>query len=281
MPTGPHDDRAYLSIISWPDDASEDRCVEILVSASAMDPYNARLAVRRGTPAVVSMIDAAIAGEVVAALRTSGVDAFAPTRSEMEALPSVVRARRVGRPKGAPDRLVLSLRGGGSVSFAPGEVTAVLRASLVSSSSSVESKPGNAGLKMGLIVTGGLPGAVIASSMSGGGTKRTSRISIREIVEVQLTGSRRYRLDSKTAPEEHADRLRSGKERLDELALKLGELCPGAYVDTAFRRFHCPADVMQSASRVTGAKVVRTKDDAPRLEFYSAWTVFMLREFHS
>ncbi len=278
MPIGAPEDRAYLSILSWPEDAPEDRRVELLVSASGMDPYNSRLAVRRGTPAVVSMIDADIAGEVVAALRTNGVDAFAPARSEMEALPAVDHARRIGRPRGAPDRLALTLRGGGSVSFSPGEVRAVLRATLVASRSTVESKPGNAGLKMGLIVTGGLPGAVIASSMSGGGTKRTSRISTLEHLEIQLTGGRRYRLNSRTAPEAHADRLRSGKERLDELALKLGEMCPDAYVDTAFRRFHCPADVVQSASRVTGAKVVRTKDDAPRFEFYSAWTMLMLRE---
>ncbi len=245
-----------------------------------MDPYNARLAVRRGTPAVVCLIDAGIAGEIVGALRASGVDAFAPRRTEMESLPEAARARRVGRPKRSPGMLAVSLRRGGTATFSPAEVTAVLRASLVTSSSTVETGPSRTGLKMGLMMTGGLPGMMIASTIDDGGTKRTSEMSVFELVELQLADGRRYRLDSKTAPEDHAERLRSGKARMDELALTLAEACPRAWVDSTFRRFHCPADILRSASKVTGAKVVRTKDDGPRFEFYSAWTMLMLRELH-
>lgn len=270
-----HHDRAYLSVLSWPESASEDRRVELLVAAAGLDPYNAKLAVRRGTPLVVCLIDADISGEVVGALRGSGAEAFAPSRAEMEALPNAVRVRRVGRPRDAPGRLGLSLRDGGSVSFDPGEVSAVLRATVAASTSTTDTRS-TFERHAGPVFGGGVAGAMLHAASEG--PKRKTEFSALDIVELQLADGRRYRLDSKTAPEDRAERLRSGRDRMDELAVTLGELCGGAWVDHRFREFHCPPDVLRSASAVTGTKIVRTKDDGPRFEFFSAWTMLMLRE---
>ncbi|MBZ0172100.1 MAG: hypothetical protein K8E66_06955 [Phycisphaerales bacterium] len=269
--------RAYLSVLGWPEGAGEDERIELLVGAAGLDPYNARLAVRRGAPQVVCLIDADISGEVVGALRSKGIDAIAPMRADMEALPKARRALGVGRPKSRAHLLVVKLFGGGRSELLPGDVSAVLRATVASTKTTIDSRSTDEGMVMGATLVAGVPGAILASAMSSGPIRK-SEFTIHELVEVQLVDGRRFRFDPRVATEDRAERLRPGRDRMDELALSLAEACPGAWVDRRFREFRCPPDVLRGASSVTGTKVVRTKDDGPLFEFFSAWTMLMLRE---
>lgn len=270
-------DRAYLSILAWPELGDEDARIEMLVRAIGLDPYNARLAVRRGAPQVVCLIDVAVAREIVGALRSMGIDAVAPAREQMAALPDAQRARRVGRPRSDPGRIALSLHPSGSVIFDPGDVTAVLRASIATVKTSLETRSGADEMSMGAAMIGGAPGA-LAASMADAGPRRKTDFKVLELVEVQLADGRRFRLDQRGSIDDRAERFKPARDRMDELALTLGEACPGAWVDQRFREFHCPPDVLRTASKVTGSKIVRTRDDGPLFDFYSAWTMLMLRE---
>lgn len=279
--TGGIDDRAYLSVIVWPGALDETARIGLLIEAAGLDPYNARLAVRRGEPQVSALIDAGDAPRAVGVLRGAGVEAVAPVRGAMASLPGAVRAMRAGHPKSDPSRLALSFKGDGqgesSVSFAPDEVSAVLRASVHGSKTTTDPDRGSGARVAGAMMLGGVLAGAVAASNSPGPDRRTTFSTI-ELVEVQLWDGRRYRLDGRAAPDSRSERLKSGKERMDELAAQLCALCPGAWADRRFGDFRCPPDVLQTATSVTGSRLIQKKDDGPLFEFYSAWTVLMLRE---
>jgi hypothetical protein len=273
-------DRAYLSVLAWPDGADDAACVEALVAAAGLDPYLASQAARRGVPQVVCLIDALIAPEVVRVLRARGIRAAAPTRSAMEGLPAAIRCVRVGRPRSRAHLLAVGLfdrggsggRGGGgeTVEFDPGGVGAVVRATIATTRVTFDTRDTEDQWGTGLTVAGGL-GAVALTAMDTPGGKRSSTMRVEEVVEVQLHDGRRFRFDGRRFEAGDDERLRSGQERMDRLAVLLGEACPGAEVDLGFREFRCPPDVLRSASSVTGSRIVRTRDDWPLFEFYSAW----------
>lgn len=263
-------DRAYLTVLGWPAGSSEDDRIEMLVRAAGLDPYNARLAVRRGAPQVVCLVDALIAGDVVGALGTLGVRAAAPTRSAMEALPEAVRGLRVGRPKSSPRMLGVKLKDGSTALVDPGAVSAVLRATVATTRTSVDSGGDSSGM-MSAMMVGGMAGAAVHAALSGDGPARKSVESrAHHIVELQAGDGRRFRFDPRL-PATQAEKLEPGGERMDRLAVSLAEACPNALVDHSFREFRCPPDVLRTASSVTGTKSVTTKDEWPLFEFFSAW----------
>src|SRR3954468_18811052 len=97
-----HPDRAYLSILQWPDGAEAQWCADALAAATGMDAYTARQAVRRGAPQVVCVLPVREAQRALESLYTAGITAMAPDRAAMRAMPDPVRAKRLLPALGAP-----------------------------------------------------------------------------------------------------------------------------------------------------------------------------------
>src|SRR3974377_2451505 len=81
------EDKAYLSVVQWPDCLGEAGQIDAVARATGLDAYQAGLVARRGVPQVLARMNPADADRGTMLLRELGASAFAPRRSEMGAAP--------------------------------------------------------------------------------------------------------------------------------------------------------------------------------------------------
>tara|TARA_R110000782_G_scaffold12913_3_gene38252 strand:- start:43385 stop:44257 length:873 start_codon:yes stop_codon:yes gene_type:complete len=281
-------DRAYLSILSWPDGFMHADRVESLVLAAGMDPYDAGQMARRPTPKIVQMFDAALRDEVLGVLHERGVMALAPTRSQMACHPAPESPGFVTRFSGSPPRgFAVHTRDGGAWTFRPEDVRLVVagkvrRVGRVTRHAS-PFDPGYAVDRSDRVSSQALDLAIRADAAMdepagwGMNTSRNTRavetIDLHMVVDgrgrvVRLAGgSARIRLD--TEPDRRPS-LIDAHRPVDDLKGWI----PDAVFDEWFPNFNTPGDVEAVAARA-GQSSSRLNPVA--FDFYSVWVAMLDR----
>ena len=120
----------------------------------------------------------------------------------------------------------------------------------------------------------GLEGAMLARALEGSTVSKSTTFSSSHMLDLYVRNGTRVRINGDKF---NFDVLGHGKsysdlQNMDLLATRLGTEAPNAVIDTSFKNFKCPADVLSDAFAVVGESSVRRNNDASPFDFYSAWT---------
>lgn len=288
-------DRAYVSILSWPEGWGHARRVEALVRAGAMEPYDAGMMARRATPAIVQVCDALVREDILGELHRLGVMAVAPARSEMEAYSRVETPARVTRFAGSPPRgFSVHTRDGGAWTFRPADVRLVV-AGMVRAVGKVTRHSGGgnfnyaAGMAYGGIGGLGGVGAMAAAEAmdaetAGWGSNTTRNTRAVETIDLHLVVEGRIHMvrlaGGATRIGEHGtERTRPSLVEVHRPVEDLKEWLArgssdGPVFDEWFPNFNTPADVEAVATRA-GQSSSRLNPVA--FDFYSVWVAMLDR----
>lgn len=263
-------DRAFLSIVSWPAGWGTSRCVEALVAAAGLDPGQAKLAVARGVPQVVAIIDAGVRDDVLAVLHADGVLALAPSRADLASWGEPVRAKRLFLFPGGDAIGIEPWRGEHAV-VRTADVGLIVRGSNRVTTTTVRPAEGT----MDFIDPRFHVGAAAqrAFDPTDQPVSRDVKTTLVELIDVYASGAgpRWVRVD---ADKMNFDVLEGEKgitdrDNTDKLAVLLAASCPGARFDIGFETFGVPAHLFGrrgSAGRTAA------------FDFYSAWAACVQRE---
>ncbi|GJM17960.1 MAG: hypothetical protein DHS20C14_01730 [Phycisphaeraceae bacterium] len=258
------DDRAYLSIVDWPAGWGVARRVESLVAASGMDPHTCQLRCASPTPAVVGLIDAMIADDVVGALRADDVTAFAPSQGAMKTCPAPERVKSLHV---FPDKSALGIefwRGDPAVVRAS-DIRLMARGDSRTKSVSVRPTEGHAAVTF--------EGAVIeAATDSGVSRVQTDTIAMLLDIYTAPAGGelRRLRVDADKMSFDvlGTERGYTDRENMGKLTARMRSLATGGSMDEGFERFTVPTSILRargSAGRTAA------------FDFYTAWLCELYR----
>lgn len=275
----PRDEHAYLSIVQWPGGMDETDKVEALVLAAGMDPDQAALAVRRGTPQVVLRLSSLIRSEVLRSLHANSVTAICPTTTELASSGPVRRIKSIAI---TPGRLVCQMWRQDPVELDPADLLLIVRGRLkqVTERSTITHTQGYQGALAWSI---GGPELALGLGLAGLGDRaqvhRDSEINQSQQAELFLRDNTRLRLD--------ADKLNFdvlGDQRgysdhinMDRLIDLVRHLAPKALVDEGFGDFRCPPGLAREHARAIGLRLVRTTNEHPAFEFYAPWANLLYR----
>lgn len=275
-------DRAYLSILGWPDRLTQADRVEALVASAAMDPFMAGQVVRRPTPGIVHHFDATLRDEVLGVLHGLGVLALAPTRAEMAAYPGPEAVQRVSRFTGMPPAMFAATgRDDGAWTFRAEDLRLVVVGKVrVTGKLQVHRDDGPD--YQATFMVGGVEGVAlraVAESTDdaggwGAGTSRNSRAV--DMVDLHLTVNGTPRLVRLSGPATRVGLVgeERGRPSLLETQHAAGlwrELLPDAPMDTGFDQFNPPPDVEAKG----GKGAARLNPVA--FAFYSVWVAMLER----
>lgn len=273
-------DRAYLTVIQWPDGWSEDACGRLLEHATGMDLYQAVLVAKRGAPGVVAILEPQAAAYAEDVLRSRGVMVFTPLRSQMLDLPEAIavkrlwwtqvgKARALGyeRWRGQPQEGVLD----------PSHMFLIVRARLNSSERRVQTdrKAFSVGVSGGAVVGEMISGGSSVSSSTS--TKLTESMDIYTRAPSGLVSCFRIasgRFDASILGEQRGLSPAENMPRITEMLLAAN---PRVILDQDFELFRTPPDIVRG--HFVGTKsgsVTRTSDQGP-FEFYSEWAYLLYR----
>ncbi len=117
-------DRAFLSVIAWPENASRDDNARLVADATGTDTATTRLRLGVLPPMIVASFDDAVAQRAARAIDKAGGIAFAPTFSEIEWLGPTIKIRDMRMHEG---RLLLDLWRREPASIAPSDLEVIVR----------------------------------------------------------------------------------------------------------------------------------------------------------
>ena len=267
-------ERAYLSIIEWPEASDEDWRADALATVG-IDTHQARLAVRQAAPMVVALINAGQRAAVLQGLRNLGVLAVAPTRTELARLPTPINAKRLAEAMGSDGQLyMVEPWRGESEGLRTEDIRLLVRASVRASKTSVTSDPtAGRSAAYGYMAAGPEGAAVGAMDSFEHGSNRSTKIKTSELLDIYTSDKRRIRINGDKFAFDCLGDQRSftDKVNLDTLTVRLAELAPKAYIDQAFDKFRPPADIVARSERSGGGSVVRSRNDQGAFDFYSPW----------
>lgn len=289
-PNDPHADRAYLSVVQWPDGWDDQACGNLLAHALGIDPYNAELIAKRGAPGVVALLTPEHADEALAYLRDRGVMANAPLRSTMQGLPRPEAIKRLfwtlhqGQPALGFERWRAGVGTPTEGVIEPEHLFLIVRAMTRSSERRVTApkRRGMGGAATGFMV-GGVAGAMIGGALSRGHrspdistrthTAEAMELFIRSTSGVQLRlriSSGRFNADILA---EH--RGNSAKEYMQGIVSLLTKASPRSIVDTGFDEFRAPTDSLNSHYQASGKTSISKTTTAGAFDFYSEWVCLL------
>lgn len=280
-------DRAYLSILLWPERFTQGDRVESLVLAGGMDPYDAGQMARRACPKIVQMVDAVQRDDILGVLHGRGVLALAPTRGEMAAHPGPESPGYVTRFAGSPPRgFAVHTRDGGAWTFRPEDVRLVVAGTVRAVGRIRRHADGWAGftversqspmmnaLDLGLQLDAKLDEPAGWGSNTSRNTRAVETIDLHMVVDgrarvLRLSGgSTRIRLN--TEPEARPSLVDEHRPVED-----LRGWLPEAKFDEWFANFNTPGDVEAMAARA-GQSSSRLNPFA--FDFYSVWVAMLDR----
>lgn len=275
-------DRAYLTILGWPDRLTQADRVEALVASAAMDPFMAGQVARRPTPGIVHHFDAAVRDEVLKVLHGLGVLALAPTLGEMMAYPAPEPVQWISRFTGMPPAMFAATgRDGGAWTFRAEDVRLVVVGKVrVAGKLQVHRDDGPD--YQATFMVGGIEGVALravaeSTDDSGGwgaGTTRNSRAV--DMVDLHLTVNGNIRLVRLSGPATRVGLVGEERGRPSLLETRQAsdmwrELLPDAPMDTGFDQFNPPPDVEAKG----GKGAARLNPVA--FAFYSVWVAMLDR----
>jgi hypothetical protein len=272
-------DRAYLSIVDWPEGFGEPERIAALASAG-IDEHQAALCVRRGFPQVVACLDSMRAQAAVDLLHAQGVTSFAPERSAMRALPAPILLKDMAKADGAPEPMfACEAWRGEPLVLKPAEIRLIVRGRV----DTTETRTSVTAPSMtGAVMFGGIGGAIAVSAMNPPSVDRATRqLGSADVIDLFLPEGVRARISSSKFRFDVLGDARGATNHDNAAALlqMLGALAPRAIMDIGFADFRCPPDVMKGHWSDIGPGTLRRESDAPAFDFYSAWAYLMYRQF--
>jgi hypothetical protein len=268
---GAMQDRAYITIVRWPNGFSQDDCAQTLVDALGLDDYHARLRSAQEPPQVLARVDAALAPDVVAKFRARKVSAFALTHRHLQSHAAPVAVKRLVPALGAsePMYMVEAWRGDGA-GLRMSDVFLIVRATLDRSTRTFSAEAGNS-----LGVTVMAPEfAIIQGAVSGPIVERSTNHKFTYIIDLYLNDGSRFRINSDRVSYDVLGKARgyTDRENSDKLALRLATEAPNAQIDVGFDQFRVPPDFTRDLVSVFGTRTTSQRDETAIFDFYSVWT---------
>jgi hypothetical protein len=286
-------DRAYLTVIQWPDGWSEEVCGRLLEQATGMDLYQATLVAKRGAPGVVAILEPQAAAEAEQVLRSRGVMVFTPLRSQMLEIPEAISVKRLWWTQVGQSHALGYERWRGQPQegvFDPAHMFLIVRARLNSSERRVQTdrNAGTNGAMVGFMV-GGFGGAVVGGMISSGGSSVSSSVSTKltESMDIytrapsglvscfRISSSR---FDASILGDQRGVSPAENMPKITEILLRAN---PRVILDQDFESFRTPPDIVRG--HYVGTKsgsVTRTSEQGP-FEFYSQWSYLLYRSMMS
>lgn len=271
-------DKAYLSILDWPDAMDDAARAAAIARSTGLDAYQAGLAVKRGFPQVVLRMDPPAADRAADLLHAAGATAVAPRQSEMAAQGLARRVKSLSPALGAPEPLYACemWRDEPDV-LRPRELALIVRGTVVSTERRVSG--GSSGVAgPASYALAGIGGAMVAAAMDSTPTTST-KIRTAEILDLYPCSGGRLRIDSDKFNFEVLGPVRgvSDRESMSRLVERLRREAPRALYDDGFAAFRCPPDTIRTHFIDTAGPAVRKTDQAPAFEFYSTWVAMMYK----
>jgi hypothetical protein len=274
---------AYLSIARWPDHLDEADKVRLLCTHVGLDPYAARLIAVRPVPLVVGRYEHAVCLDSARRLREAGVGAYAPTRADFDTIKSAPRVKALLPALGAPEPMyTVECWDGRTAVLKSRHIVMLVRARL--DSSSVSSTIRSGGGTGGSMAAGMMLGSPLIGMAASGGSsvERTSRHKSSHVLDIYVKNGTRVRIDGDKF---NFDVLGDAKsyadlQNMDLLTNRLATEAPAAVIETGFKNFKCPADVMSDAFSAVGDAGVHRRNDAGPFDFFSAW-IYLLHKAES
>ncbi len=280
-------DRAYVSVLSWPEGWSHARRVDAIVRAGGMDPYDAGMMARRATPSIVQMCDTLVREDILHVLHELGVMAVAPARSEMAAYPKAETPARVTRFSGSPPRgFSVYTRDGGAWTFRPEDVRLVV-AGTVRAVGKVTRHAGGSVFKPavgmaygGIAGLGAMAGAeAMDAEPAGWGSNTTRNTRPVETIDLHMVVGGRIRVvrlagGSARIDEHGTERRRPSLVETHRPVADLKAWLSDAAFDEWFEQFNTPADVEALAARAGQAS---SRLNPVAFDFYSVWAAMLDR----
>ncbi len=263
-------DRAYISIVQWPQGFSKEHRVRALMDALGIDIYDASLRAVPEPPQVYARVEADLAANVLARFRAHKVTAFAVTHSSLRAQPAPVLVKRLVPAMGAaePMYMVEPWRGEPQ-GLRMADVFLIVRAALNQSKHTYDARPSVAfGWKIAAPEY-----ALIKSAIDGPLVERTTTLKFTYIIDVYMNDGRRFRFNSDRISYDVLgnDRSYTDRENSDRLALRLATEAPQALIDVGFERFRVPAEFSRDMVSVFSSRVTYQRDQTAVFDFYSVW----------
>ncbi|MFZ4573179.1 MAG: hypothetical protein ACOYN0_02200 [Phycisphaerales bacterium] len=270
---------AYLSITRWPEGIDEAGKVRLLCTHAGIDPYTARLCAVRGVPLVAGRFDEDVCKDIAARLATEDVGVHSPTKAELAAIVTAPRVKALHPALGAPEPMyTVECWDGRTAVLKSRHIVMLVRARLDSSSTTSTVSTGGQG---GMLASGmlmGAPGIALAAAQ-GGNVDRSTRAKISHVLDIYVKNGTRVRIDGdKFSFEVLGDaKSYSDLQNMDILTTRLGSEAPRAVIETGFKNFKCPGDIVSDAFSAVGGTGIRRRNDAGPFDFFSAW-IYLLHK---
>lgn len=274
-------DRAFLTIIRWPDGLDRHARALLLARASGIDEVTLRVRIGQSPPAILGSIPRERAVAAARAVRAAGGDAFAPAMADIEALGESIKIRRL-LPAGGSFRA--ELWNGNSVHLDGSAIEVIIRARL--SETKVAPQPStlvstttdslmNPYLGTGWALGGGYGLALgFAASYSDLAPAAEKRSRLSEKLDIHLNSRTVLQVDGDKFGFEvlGLNKGLTDSINIDRLCELLIESAPHAIVDPYFSLWKPPPDVR----RLRLPRMMVNNDDHA-YAFYSRWAALMYR----
>jgi len=277
-----HRNHAYLSVLSWPEGFTDDRKIEALVMAAALDPHQAKLSIRRSTPSVIASIEAEDAPEILRVLHKMGVLALAPSLAQFADYPQPESPSSVELfPEKDLGAFAVRTRDGGAWTFQAPELRMVVFGKARAITTHVRSEPSSGG---SYIAVAGFGAAVVAASEGQSGLRYERNMSVQPVLDlhihqhtpqgvvprlVRLTGGR-----TRIGLIGDGDPRPSLLKQSDPIA-DLRAHAPDARYELGFDRFSPPADARYRSCFGGGTGSHRLSGES--FHFFSVWSALLDR----
>lgn len=276
-------DRAFLSIIAWPDGASRDDNARLVADATGLDTVTARLRLGVQPPMIVSSFEDAVAQRAARAIDKAGGIAFAPTFSEIEWLGPTIKIRDMRMHEG---RLLLDLWRCEPTSIDPGAIEVIVRGR--TSESKVRSTPPQESIfaaplrRMSIYgmcgsygLAAGLYASLHATNPDLFTPERETHIAHK--IDLHLRDGRVLQIDADKFGFQVLGEQRGLTDMIntDRLCEMLVAFAPDVTIDPYFALWRPPVDL----KRVRIAQLTLNRED-PAFAVYSRWAALMYRHMN-
>ncbi|MBS0186967.1 MAG: TrbI/VirB10 family protein [Planctomycetes bacterium] len=265
------DDRAYVCVLSYPDDLSERERIVVLSEALAIDEYTASVAAKWSPPAIVKVCPIEPARTCVHTLEELGIRAYAAQQKHIDRLSEPIVAKRLRPAIDAPEPMYayeplrprLHEPGG----FAMSAVFAMIAGRVRERRSVTATR-----------IPGDTPGPATGAADDEGragmsGNVVSSSATERLVLDLYLKDSRCIRIDSGQFSFDFLEGKLglTDRENFARACERMRAEAPGAVFDEGFESFRPPPSKQTMNSRTFGDGSVTIRNEGPAFDFYSAW----------
>ena len=259
---------AFLTVVSFPEGATNDDVAALLARSGWPDEQSARLALARGAPAVLAAPGPGVAAVCRDAVRAAGGTALVHTMRDIEGVGATIKVSRLEVSAGG---LELTVWRGPEFRVPLERLRVIVRGEIRTTTTDHLRSAGGSSASMAVLA----PGASVPDALddavpapSGRSTRISHRIDLHtsDRLVIQIDGDR-FNFSALGGMRGYSDKFNA--DRLFDL---LCHVAPDAVADDYFRLFKPP----RGALRIR-LKDMRINNEDPAFAFYSRWTALVYR----